>query len=239
MSEMPIDQESEMTADLPESRASSRGERGEPEGREPTQDAGPIVVGGHRFDTVACCSGHMIDRDDRPIPRFPPCKEPAMRAAMAGVLDEWGIGSVALAVSGGARGADILFAELCLELGAIVRLLVALPDDQFIERSVRLPGTDWEQRYLRLRERCETRHWSGSPLDPQQIGEAMDRTNQWILETARAEAAPNQFHALLVWDERPSGDGHGGTADFAARARGMGADVAILNPLLIGEGNSA
>ena len=186
-----------------------------------------------RFERVACCSGHMIDRGDRPTPRFPRRKEGAVRAAMAAVLDRWGIGDGALAVSGGARGADIIFAELCLERGAWVRLLIALPDEQFIERAVRLPGTDWEDRYRRLRDRCETWHRQGESLE--RADAAMTSTNHWILDTCRTEAAPERFLALLVWDEQGAGDGPGGTADFAAEARRLGGEVAIVNPVLLGE----
>lgn len=158
-----------------------------------------------------------------------------MRAAMATVLDRWGIGKGALAVSGGARGADILFAELCLERGAWVRLLIALPDEQFIERSVRLPGTDWEQRYLRLRAHCETWHRGVESSDRTGSDAALELTNRWILDTCQTEAAPERFLALLVWDERGAGDGPGGTADFAAAARRLGGEVAIVNPMRLGE----
>lgn len=179
----------------------------------------------------------MIDRDDRLIARFPPHNEDTVRSAMEHVLDQWRIGRGDLAVSGGARGADILFAELCLERGAWVRLLVPLPDEQFIARSVRLPGTNWEQRYLRLRERCETWHWrerafTGSHSETEM---GMERTNRWILDTCRAEAAPERFFVLLVWDGQDGGDGPGGTADFAALALRCVAHVVTLNPMLAGE----
>ena len=153
---------------------------------------------------------------------------------MEHILDQWRIGRGDLAVSSAARGADILFAELCLERGAWVRLLVPLPDEQFIARSVHLPGTNWEQRYLRLRERCETWHWGTEPSS--EAGKAdMERTNRWILDTCRAEAAPEQFFVLLVWDGQDAGDGPGGTADFAALALRCGAHVVTLNPMLAGE----
>lgn len=158
-----------------------------------------------------------------------------MRAAMAAILKGWGIGQGDLAVSGGARGADILFAELCLSMGAWVRLLIALPDDEFIPRSVHLPGTDWDQRYLRLREQCETWHWPRDANMAPTSRATMDRTNHWILKTCREEAAPGHFRTLLVWDEQGAGDGPGGTADFAAEARRLGGEVAIVNPMLIDE----
>ena len=45
------------------------------------------------------------------------------------------------------------------------------------------------------------------------------RTNLWIINTARVEAAdPGKIYALLVWDEKPRGDGPGGTSDFQQKS---------------------
>lgn len=183
-----------------------------------------------RFDKVAICSGHMIDLPDRSTPRFPPEKEGAVRDRMAAVLAGWEIGGEDLAVSGGARGADILFAELCLARGANLRLLIALPEEEFLARSVRLDGGDWERRYFRLRERCET--W----VQHERLGPALEgispfaRNNLWVIETGEAEAPPERLFALLVWDERSTGDGPGGTSHFAAEVERFGGRLAIVNP---------
>ena len=52
-----------------------------------------------------------------------------------------------------------------------------------------------------------------------------------MINTARVEIRDTaNLHAILVWDEKPSGDGPGGTADFAARVRGLGGLLRIVNP---------
>ena len=52
-----------------------------------------------------------------------------------------------------------------------------------------------------------------------------------MVETGKKEApSPDNLYALLVWDEKPAGDGPGGTADFAARVREAGGQVAVINP---------
>ena len=173
-------------------------------------------------------SGHMIDQPERPTPRSPPSAEAAVTRATAEVLQGWTVGPGTLLVSGGARGADIIAAEQALELGAEVWLLVALPDEAFVAGSVRLPGTDWEQRYKALRQRCPTRfqHDELGPPDSPEL--AFERNNDWILDAAQA-AAP-RLRVLAVWDGEP-GDGPGGTWDFVRRARTMGAQVAVIDPL--------
>jgi hypothetical protein len=36
--------------------------------------------------------------------------------------------------------------------------------------------------------------------------------------------------SVLVWDEEPTGDGPGGTSDFAERVRDLGGVVEVINP---------
>ena len=89
------------------------------------------------------------------------------------------------------------------------------------------PGTDWEERYRRLRATCATR-FQPDELGPAPTPEAaFERNNDWLLAVAQS-AAP-RLRALAVWDRAP-GDGPGGTSDFVDRARAMGATVAIIDP---------
>ena len=41
------------------------------------------------------------------------------------------------------------------------------------------------------------------------------------------------LYGLLVWDEKPTGDGHGGTADSTARLKRLGGRTAVINPTRI------
>src|SRR6266851_6659820 len=82
------------------------------------------------------CSGHMIDAPGRKEARFPPRKEEAVRQRIADQLARWNAGADDVGICGGACGADILFAEACLERRARVLLLIPLPEDAFVKRSV-------------------------------------------------------------------------------------------------------
>jgi tetratricopeptide (TPR) repeat protein len=189
---------------------------------------------GRCFKKVAVFSGHMIDKPDRPEPRFPPSKEEGVRAKLAAQLEQWQVGPGDLALCGGARGGDILFAELCLGRGAHVRLLISQDEAEFLQDSVRLPGNSaWVNRYFQLKKSCEV--W----FQPDRIGEApegfsvYERNNLWIINTARVESPPDPLYAALVWDEQPSGDGPGGTSHFADQIRHYGGLVEIINPMKI------
>lgn len=198
-----------------------------------TDPAGRPAGAGKPPAKVIVCSGHMIDAPGRKEPRFPPAKEGPVRREIAGQLARWSAGAGDLAISGGACGADILFAEACLERGARVLLLIALPEDAFVEKSVAFAGGNWEVRYRALRARCETR-FQHEALGPPPRGEdPFERNNLWCLEVARALAPSGRIHALLVWAERAAGDGPGGTSDFAERVRRDGSAVAVINPTLL------
>jgi hypothetical protein len=184
-----------------------------------------------RFAKVAICSGHMIDAPDRKTPRFPKEKAEAVRAKIAQQLEQWEIGGNDLAVCGGACGADILFAEECLRRGARVRLLLAQEVDDFVRESVRHAGNDWVRRFHALRENAEV------ATQPARLGKEPNdfsiyaRTNLWIINTSLVEAAdPGKIYALLVWDEKPTGDGPGGTSDFQQKVSNLGGQVEIINP---------
>jgi len=185
-----------------------------------------------QFHKIVVSSGHMIDLPDRTNPRFPPVKEGVVRARIAQQLESWGIGANDVAICGGARGSDILFAELCLGCGAHVRLFIALPEEEFLKESVRLPGSDWEQRYFALRQHphvetyFQDEHLEALPKDTSPFA----RNNLWIINTARAEATADNLYAVLVWDTQPTGDGPGGTSHFAEAIRALGGHLAVINP---------
>ena len=191
-----------------------------------------------RFKKVVIASGHMIDLPDRVAKglgeRFPAGKEGVVRDCIARQLEHWGVGAGDLAISGGARGADLLFAEICAERGAEVWLYLALPEAEFLETSVRLPNSDWEERYFKIRDRDGVKVFLQSDRlkSPPKAASVYARNNLWMINTARVEANdPKNLYALLVWDEQPSGDGPGGTSDFAARVKQLGGHLGpIINP---------
>jgi len=176
----------------------------------------------------------MIDAPDRSEARFPQEKAEAVRREIAQHLERWQIGPGDLAICGGACGADILFAEECLNRGAHLRLLLAQKRDDFVHDSVQHAGKHWVERFDAVCERAEV------ATLPERSGESSAsesiyaRTNLWIINNARLEASEcGKIHALLVWDEKPTGDGPGGTSDFAARVRTLGGIFEIINPTTI------
>lgn len=184
-----------------------------------------------RFGKVIICSGHMIDAPDRKTPRFPASKANAVRAEITRQLEYWNTQPNDLAICGGASGADILFAEECLQRGAKLRLLLAQKEDEFVRDSVEPAGPEWMRRFRALREKADLAILPPA-ADRERDLSIYERNNIWIIETAHREAAePASIHALLVWDEQPTGDGPGGTSDFVKKVRDLGGVIAIINPM--------
>ena len=190
-----------------------------------------MTTSGSSFEKVAICSGHMIDAPDRETPRFPEAKVEAVCARIARQLAQWQIGLGDLAICGGACGADILFAEECLRRGAQIRLLLPQAIDDFVRNSVRHAGEGWVRRFHALREQAKVEILPEEPGNSPNDLSIYARNNLRIIYTARVEARDcSVIRALLVWDEKSTGDGPGGTSDFAQRVRALGGGLAIINP---------
>src|SRR5688572_366702 len=93
---------------------------------------------------VVVYSGHMIDRADRPTPRFPPSLEPAVRAAVREKL----AAMTPLAIYGSAAcGADLLCLEAARALGCETHIVLPFPPGDFRSASVDFAGGDWGGRF--------------------------------------------------------------------------------------------
>ena len=171
-------------------------------------------------DKVFLFSGHMIDAPDRQEARFPSDKAPIAAAAIARALDELGAGPDDLALTQGAAGGDILFAEAAIARGVRVQLLQPLPEPEFITASI-LPSQDgdaWRKRYFALRSnpRClPTRVMPDclGPLPKDSHGKEsspFERCNLWLLNSALALGI-GRTRFIGLWNGS-GGDGPGGTA---------------------------
>ena len=186
------------------------------------------------FGKIFLGSGHMIDAPDRAAPRFPEAKAELVRTAIGQWLERWKIGSDDLAICSGACGADILFGEEALRRGAKVQLRLAEAEENFVRTSVERAGEEWVRRFRALADRAEVLVLPES-FAAEIGGSIYQRTNLWMVDAAeRVASDETPWYAIMVWDERPAGDGPGGTSDFEARIREVGAEVAIINPLRLG-----
>ncbi|HXO41618.1 MAG TPA: tetratricopeptide repeat-containing protein [Thermoanaerobaculia bacterium] len=179
-------------------------------------------------------TGHMVDAPGRESPRFPPDKEGLARQAIRKAIEEeqGRPEGVALGIAGAASGGDILFHEVCGDLGIPSRVLLALPKSQFIMESVAPARGDWGERFDRLTASLPVRVLADSKELPSWLAEKRgysiwQRSNLWMLHNALVEGGEN-VSLIALWNGK-EGDGPGGTGDLVMRARDVGASVIVLN----------
>ncbi len=171
---------------------------------------------------VLVFSGHRIDARDRKRPRFPASSEGKARDMIrrAVVEEQAQAGSQPImGFAAGASGGDILFHEVCAELGIPTTLLLPLPEDEFAAESVADAGSEWIERFLTLTKRLEVRHLTGLPdwMAGNDSYTIWQRGNRWILHTALSLAEAD-ITLIVLWDGK-GGDGPGGTENMVELAK--------------------
>ena len=136
-------------------------------------------------------------------------------------------------IAGGASGGDLLFHEVCAELGIETQLYLAIPPAQYIVESVEVPGQpEWIDRFRAVESRCRTRILSQGKELPRWLRGRQDysiwqRNNLWTLHNALAYGGKN-VTLIALWNGK-AGDGPGGTKDMVDQARARGAKVIVLD----------
>ncbi|WP_374246522.1 TRAFs-binding domain-containing protein [Zoogloea sp.] len=188
-------------------------------------------------EKVFLFSGHMIDAPGRKQPRFPADKEPVAAAAIAQALDDLGASAADLALTQGASGGDILFAEAAIARGLRVQFLFPLPEPDFIAESV-LPATNgdaWRKRFLKLREHplCQPPRTMPDELGPlpcDSHGNELnpyERCNLWLLNSALA-CGIKRTRFVCLWNGG-GGDGPGGTQHLVEEVKRRTGQVTWLD----------
>ena len=170
-------------------------------------------------------SGHMIDRVDRPRPRFPASRERSAARAIADLLDEVGASPGDPAICSGAAGGDILFAEACLARVMSVRLCLPLPETEFIARSVSFAGAGWVGRFRRLLGDQRVVVESLPAVAPQQ--DPFAACNEWMIRATRDFGA-EKTHCIVLWDGKASQGV--GTDHMVGAAKAQGMSVRCIDP---------
>jgi len=188
-----------------------------------------------RIDRVLLFTGHRIDSANRARPRFPANKESVAREAIRGAVaqeKDLTSGSI-LGIAGGANGGDILFLEVCDELRINTKMLLTLPESQFIEASVDNEDKSWLRRFhAQLEKHPNTPVLAASPDLPKWLQfkrgyDIWQRNNLWLLSEALC-LAPKNLTVIGLWNGE-AGDGPGGTEHMVSLARDRGARFVRLD----------
>lgn len=152
--------------------------------------------------TTIAVTGHM-DLTDSSVPLV----RDALRETLKPYVDDL------TGVSCVAKGSDSMFAEVVLELGG--RLVVIIPSKDYRQNKVK---SDHADTFDRLREAAD----EVVVLDN-------ETANRGAYEEANRELLRRADRLVAVWNGEPS-SGKGGTADTVDQARGVGVPVDVVWP---------
>lgn len=181
---------------------------------------------------VILFTGHMVDAPEKAKVkmRFPPTAQAQAKARamiLQAVQSELsGHEGSTLGIAGGACGGDILFHEVCHQLGVETELYLALPEDMFGVKSVQRGGAGWVERYRALTARCIPSVLQQTEALPRWLSDrsgydVWQRNNLWMLFTAIATGSRHRTLIALFNREREP-DGPGGTGHLVDEARKWG-----------------
>ncbi len=179
---------------------------------------------------VILFTGHRLDTPDRKTPRFPPTSEEQARSmiknAVEAIADEaTEAGTWLLGISGGASGGDILFHEVCADMGIPTKMCLILPKEEYIEASVADAGDDWVERFNSLFRKIPLEIFQEEKTLPNWLQNPeysiWERSNLWLLDNALT-ASQGNLTLIALWDKGEE-DGPSGTKDMVERAKARGA----------------
>jgi hypothetical protein len=181
---------------------------------------------------VVLFSGHRIDAPNRTAARFPSAKEPVARAAILEMLRQQQAQGNVSGMSGAANGGDILFLEACRQLAIPFRMLLALPESQFVAKSVAGAPGNWVERFKSLAHESQPAVLAETKTLPAWLTAKENynfwaRNNLWMISCALA-AKPRHFVLAALWDGS-AGDGPGGTENMVVQAQRFGAQFIHLD----------
>lgn len=175
---------------------------------------------------IGVFAGHLVDRPDRPVARFPPTLVPAMARALQERVRRAEIG---IGYASAGCGGDLLFLETLAEREAETHIVLPYNQRQFIEDSVDLePGGDWVARFHAAVARAAE---VVTASEQRMLSGAMSYAYGFLLLDGMAAVRADELDADLVcfalWDGR-EGDGPGGTAASVAHWRQAGRQIEII-----------
>jgi hypothetical protein len=175
---------------------------------------------------VVLFSGHMIDKPDRPTPRFPASKEKVAASEIGRTLDQIGAaGASDLAICGGACGGDLLFAEAAIARNLRLELYLPLPENEFLAQSVDFANADWHKRYLMAKATAQL-HITPNELGPSNE-DPFERNNLRMLDVATSFGA-EKLDFVCLWNGE-GGDGPGGTQHLMQAVQSNGGNTYWLD----------
>ena len=180
-----------------------------------------------QFPSVVVFAGHMVDRDDRRVERFPSRLEPMVKAAIEQRLAKLNAG---FGYASGACGSDILFHEAMMERKGENYVILPYEKARFIRNSVEIvPDGDWAARLDKIiAQAIDTQELSKQSQTASDVSYEFANMMLHGLASVRAQQLETRLVPMAVWDGRTEA-GAGGTGGTVERWRRLGLHVEVID----------
>ena len=177
---------------------------------------------------VVVFCGHMIDRPDRPVPRFPPDLAPRVYQVIRDRLQQL---NARLGYASAACGSDILFLEALLELQGELHVVLPFEREQFIQDSVEIAaGESWRDRFDHVLQQATEVIVAPHRKPATAASVSYEYSHRLLhgLAKIRSRQLGTELLSLAVWNGEP-GDSRGGTASAVGYWQQWSEAVDVIN----------
>lgn len=161
--------------------------------------------------TIVVFAGQALDLPGEALQSFLPELEGAVKDRIKATLVEI---DARIGYSSASCGADILFIEAMLELGAEMNIILPFAQEDFLENNVSYAGPRWEARFKHVIQKATSLKFA---TDERYLGHAMLYRFGNLMLQGMAEMRGNFLlsppHLVAVWDASHQNLA-GGTSDF-------------------------
>jgi len=177
--------------------------------------------------SVAVVVGHMIDRQERLVPRFPESIAVKMADEMEKrIVDR----NIRVGYSSAACGTDIIFQEILKRRGCERHVVLPYDRAQFRKDCVEYADDHWTERFDSVLKGAEVIYVSPhQSLSQSAVSYEYACRVLTGMAAAHAERLDTELIPLCVWNE-DVGDGTGGTAWIANRWKARRRRIEIIRP---------
>lgn len=147
-------------------------------------------------------TGYMVDFPSKEKKTFPADKENEIRNDIRKKLEKYNAGPDDLAFVGGlSAGGEILFAEVCAEMGVHVEVHLPLPESAYIREFVSPGGDAWADRFYKIRSHplVDEMYQLENVGEPKNGDDPYERNNRWTLYSSLLRGV-DKVRLIALWN---------------------------------------
>jgi len=147
-------------------------------------------------------TGYMVDFAGKQTKTFPANKENEICKEIRKKLEKFNAGPDDMAFVGGlSAGSEILFAEICAEMGIPVEAHLPLPDAAYVREFVSPGGEAWVERFYKIRNHplVDEKYQLESVGKPKADDDPYERNNRWTLYSSLLRGI-DKTRLIALWN---------------------------------------